>query len=33
MLESKDSVDRVFQHERYYVLHISTSCAHTQLVV
>lgn len=33
MLESKDSDDHVFQHERYYVLHISSSGAITQLVV
>jgi len=33
MLESKDSGDCVFQRERYYVLHISSSGANTQLVV
>lgn len=33
MVESKDSGDCVFQHERYCVLHIFSSGANTQLVV
>jgi len=33
MFESKGNGDCVFQHESYYVLHISSSGANTQLVV
>jgi hypothetical protein len=33
MLESEDNGDCVFQLERCYVLHISSSGANTQLVV